>query len=290
MRVGISPKDFAAAIGVSESSVKRWVDQGALDAARTAGGHRRIKREEALRFVRERGVTVVRPDKLGLAHSALGVMSDGSLERAAIALFDELAAGHDAEASGILVALHLRMHPVAQIADEVIRPAMERIGELWRAGLHGVFVEHRATWACLSALDDLRELLPSADHDGRRVAVTASPVNDPYLLPAALVAIALVETGWRAVPLGADSPLAMIAIAAAELDARLLALSITSQPTDAFARELERFVASQHALGRTVAVGGQSVDRLALTPRPGLFVGHTLAELVVAARALAEAA
>jgi MerR family transcriptional regulator, light-induced transcriptional regulator len=51
----LSPKALAAAIGVSESSLKRWADEGRLAAERTAGGHRRIAVAEAVRFVRRRG-------------------------------------------------------------------------------------------------------------------------------------------------------------------------------------------------------------------------------------------
>ena len=52
------------ALGVSESSVKRWVDGGDLVAQRTAGGHRRIARGEALRFARTRCVMPATCDKL----------------------------------------------------------------------------------------------------------------------------------------------------------------------------------------------------------------------------------
>lgn len=60
-----SPREFAAAIGASESSVKRWVDAGELVAAKTAGGHRRIALTEAVRFIRQRGMSVVDAKALG---------------------------------------------------------------------------------------------------------------------------------------------------------------------------------------------------------------------------------
>jgi len=40
-----SPKQVAQRLGVSESSVKRWLDQGVVPVLRTAGGHRRISEE-----------------------------------------------------------------------------------------------------------------------------------------------------------------------------------------------------------------------------------------------------
>ena len=62
----LSPKDFAGALGVSESSVKRWVDDGKIRALKTPGGHRRIAVHDALYFVRQTGADVARPELLGL--------------------------------------------------------------------------------------------------------------------------------------------------------------------------------------------------------------------------------
>src|SRR5215467_4178610 len=49
----LTPKDLADAVGVSESSMRRWLDTGKIRMTRTAGGHRRIELAEALRFVGE---------------------------------------------------------------------------------------------------------------------------------------------------------------------------------------------------------------------------------------------
>ena len=67
MKNVLSPKELGSAIGVSESSLKRWADDGRLRVARTAGGHRRIELREAVRFIRASGFTVQRPELLGLA-------------------------------------------------------------------------------------------------------------------------------------------------------------------------------------------------------------------------------
>jgi len=58
----LSPRELADALGVSESSLKRWVDAGKITAARTEGGHRRIALQEAVRFIRETGAPLARPE------------------------------------------------------------------------------------------------------------------------------------------------------------------------------------------------------------------------------------
>lgn len=282
MRVGISPKEFAEAIGVSESSVKRWVDQGALEATRTAGGHRRITRQAALRFVRSRNGCMAHPEKLGLDAALLTLARELSLEAAAEMGYELLERGDGDQLSGLVMALYLRGHSIAEIGDEMIRPALGRIGSKWLDGPQGIFIEHRATFQVMSALDELRAMIPTSTvaGDGEAVAITAGVAHDPYLLPTALAAAALAEIGWRAVCLGADTPLGVVAIAAAQVEARLIALSITSRPRGTLRRELAAFAAAQHAKGRMVAIGGQSVAALDLATNANLFVGYTLSALV----------
>lgn len=62
----LSPRQVAVALGVSESSLKRWCDRGMLPTRRTAGGHRRVPLDGVLTFLRETGQDLVRPDVLGL--------------------------------------------------------------------------------------------------------------------------------------------------------------------------------------------------------------------------------
>src|SRR5690349_24658833 len=62
----LSPKQVARAIGVSESSLKRWCDSGRIPMARTAGGHRRMRLADVVRFVRDEGQPLVAPEVLGL--------------------------------------------------------------------------------------------------------------------------------------------------------------------------------------------------------------------------------
>lgn len=304
MRQGISPKDFADAIGVSESSVKRWVDQGSLVATRTAGGHRRIPREEAMRWLRENRVQLVRPDRLGLPENTLSVARGSSIQVAAERFYQDLLDGRSSEARGVAAGLFVSGHSVAVIADEVIRPAMARIGTLWEHGEEGIYVEHRATDICVHVVKELRGLLPDHEPDpdagagdagapARReierapVAVGGAPSGDPYLIAPMLAAVTLMEAGFRTVNLGPETPLRVLELAVERLDAGMVFLSSGVTPSDRFARELTTFCERMDARGIVCAIGGRHVEELGLPVVPNVFIGRTLGELSAFARGVA---
>ncbi len=86
----LSRSDFAAAIGISESSVRRLADSGDLEIYRTPVGHRRIPVSEAIRYVRETGTLVLRRNPPGLIKSDDRSANASDADR----LLDALSEGH----------------------------------------------------------------------------------------------------------------------------------------------------------------------------------------------------
>jgi DNA-binding transcriptional MerR regulator len=184
MQSVLSPKDLATAIGVSESSLKRWADEGLIRVSRTAGGHRRILLTEAIRFIREKKHDVVRPDVLGL--NEVGELQ--SQQRTArgtdmqAAFLEALQDGDSARVRGLLMSWYLEGDELAALLDGPVRSSLAQLGELWQHSDEGIFVEHRATDLCIQSLNHLRSLLPPGDA-GAPVAMGGGPSGDP-LYPA----------------------------------------------------------------------------------------------------------
>ena len=102
MKSVLSPKELAAAVGVSESSLKRWADDGRINVHRTVGGHRRISLQEAVRFARAENLPVVRPEVLGLPEVGRIRNVNGENRSDATALLcDALRGGRSEEARAI---------------------------------------------------------------------------------------------------------------------------------------------------------------------------------------------
>ena len=285
MKAVVSPKELAQAIGVSESSLKRWADEGRINVARTAGGHRRIPIAEAIRFIRGTQALLVHPEILGLSEVA-GVQTDRSAtETETDRLYAYLSNGQAREARDMIMSLYLRGESVAAICDGPIRGAMARIGELWQHDDAGVFLEHRATDICVQAVQQLRTSL-DVPHEAP-VALGGAPSGDAYILPSLAAATALSAEGFQTINLGPETPLSTLITAAKDRAARLVWLSISVVPQmPDWSKRVSAFAAELDSIGARLAIGGQGHDALRLATAGNVLVGRSMVELVAFAKGL----
>lgn len=252
----LSTHELADAIGVSDSSLKRWIDAGKITASRTEGGHRRVPLSEAMRFIRDQRAPIARPELLGVPEIGID-RSRGA------PLVTYLLEGSRAAARGFLAARYLAGATIASLADGPIRAAMHALGERWRHDEAGVFVEHRGTEICLHAVSALRALMPETPASAP-TAVGGAPSGDPYLLPSLLASFAVAEAGLDAINLGPETPLTAFDAAFATHRPALVWLSITTAPTRALGRALASWLGDVPR-GVAVVIGGQhahALDRL----------------------------
>lgn len=276
---------FAQAIGASESSVRRWTNSGLIRTARTAGGHRRIALPEAIRFIRDSGSAVVRPELLGLprlsAVAAGKILGTHALEAS---FYDALCAGNAPAANACVAGLYLGGMGVASICDGAIQVAMRRIGELWPDDPRAVLIEHRATGICIYALGMLRQLMGDPPADAP-VALGGAPDGDPYLLPTAMAGAVLAVAGYHDINYGPETPLELLAVAAQEHKARLVWVSIKAVTDRVKLRaRLNDLTERLSSMGVLLVVGGSGVESLGIRSLPSMHVMQTMNELAAFAR------
>jgi excisionase family DNA binding protein len=280
----LTPKDLAAAIGASESSLRRWIDSGDIRVSRTAGGHRRILLSDAIQFIRKMGAVVVRPDVLnlpGLSQSPTGTSaSDSQL------LFAALRDGRSDIARGLVLSAYLRGDSLPAIFDGPIRGAMHELGELWKHDERGILVEHRATEICFSVISELRALLPPAKQ-GAPLAMGGAPQGDPYRIPSLMAATTLADAGFRDVNFGANTPLPLLVGEAVRAGARLVWLSISSaEDPKSLRAEVTNLVAALAEQRINLVIGGSASAACGVGALKGVNAIGSMGELAAFGRGL----
>jgi excisionase family DNA binding protein len=251
-----SPKDFATAVGVSESTIKRWADEGRFRVQRTAGGHRRIPVAEALRFVRNQGLEIQRGDVLGLPTA-----SSEPGDNAEAKILDLLIEGDCDGFESWMVERYSAGSSLAACFDGPVRAAFSHIGDLWETQGDGIMIEHRAVDCCLRALSRIRSLIPPPKKKAPK-AVGAAPTGDPYLLPSAMVATVLADRGWNVVNLGPDTPVETLGIAVNDLKAELLWLACSAPPAMGLAAGVAKLAPTLVETGTHLLLGGRTIPAL----------------------------
>ncbi len=280
-----SPAEVSRALGVSVTTIKRWVDDGVLPAHKTAGGHRKILRADVLRLVREGNFP-----RLDLSRLDVAGPTDRppDAERLCDRLRDALRRGDDLAVRAAVHGGYEGGLPVEVLADRVIAPAMHALGVEWAEGGIDVFHEHRGTLLCAGVLHELKARLEANAERGRPAAVGGSPEGDPSVLASLLAQMVLLDAGWDATNVGPHTPLASFRKALQEVRPRLIWLSVSHLPEDTgrFLDEYAAFYRDAERAGVAVAVGGRALDARVRARMPYTFHGDGLTHLAAFARTL----
>lgn len=258
MKELVTPKQVAKAIGMSESSLKRWCDRGLIPTVRTAGGHRRIPINGVLGFIKARGFSIVDPEELGLP-PATG-QGERTLGKARDSLIAAYVDNKTSSAIRVVVDLFLANHSSADILDQVIQPAMVSLGDKWACGDLEVYEERRSVEMTSRVLYELRRLMPSAPPDAP-LALGATLDGDPYTLASRMAEITVRDAGFRSVALGNGLPFETLYHAIENESPTLFWVSVSA------VRDEDEFVTGMREMYQTCerrqtrfAVGGVALD------------------------------
>jgi MerR family transcriptional regulator, light-induced transcriptional regulator len=256
MRKNACPKQIARAIGVSESTLKRWCDSGLIAMTKTAGGHRRIEVAAVIQFLRETGRRLVEPELLNLPVTA--GKTEWTLTRATDRLVSSLVAGDESVVRQIIFDLLLADHSVTAIFDDVLTPAWHRIGDQWGCGEVAVYQERRACEICMRCLHELRAT--SLIADAFPTAVGATVEADIYTLPITMSEIVLRNVGWKTTLLGTNLPFDTLCDAIEASPPKLFWVSVSYIVDEsAFVAGVNGLFDVAHANNAAMAIGGQAL-------------------------------
>ncbi|MFL5330344.1 MAG: B12-binding domain-containing protein [Gemmataceae bacterium] len=281
----LSTLRVSQALGVSVSTVKRWVDEGILPAHRTAGGHRKLLAADVLELAR-RG-DLPQADLLQLANRGGAGEGKSNAGEPSEKLYRSLLAGKTDQVRFVLLGQYRTGKSIEELADQTIAPAMRRIGEDWAAQRIDVMEEHRASQICTAVLCELKGLIEARAGKTEFRAVGGSPEGDLSILPTLLVQMVLLDSGWEAINLGPNTPFASFAKAIVELRPRLLWLSVSHRTPDReFVQQYRKLFDQAERAGVAVALGGRALTESIRLQLPYTSFGDGLKHLSAFAKTL----
>jgi len=277
----LSSAEAAQLLDVSVTTVKRWVDDGVLPAHKTPGGHRKILRHELHELLRAgRLPSASAPEPPATVGSVPGAPAD-----LAGPLYDALLADDPGRVRALIETA--ATGSIATLADRVISPAMARVGQAWEEGRIDVYREHRCSQLCLHAVHRLRPALEQRPRPDAPLALGGCPEGDHYQLASLLAELVVLESGWRAVNLGPNTPMPEFRRAVGAYRPRLVWLSVSYLPQpDEFLAAYQPLYAACEERNIAVAVGGRALPEAVRSRMAYTTFGDGLSHLAAFVRSL----
>ncbi len=255
----LTTKEVARLCCVSDATVKRWEDLGLLASERTNGGHRRFRAEEIARFQREQGLGERKSHGDDSAITSAFRRRENSFN-SNCELFNSLITGSEEGASNVIISDFLNGKPVENIFDNLVSPALSRIGELWFEGKLTIAQEHIASRTIICALQKLRCVLPVAESNGIP-AICCTIEGDFHELPAHFAQIILENEGFEVINFGANMPVYALCDEITQLSPKLICISSTIlSDVDRLSRDFRSFSEKLCRLNATVVLGGRAFE------------------------------
>lgn len=259
----LSTADVARLFNVTETTVKRWANDGTLKCMKTPGGHRKFEMKhvvdfsQSLNFEPSGALRLTEEDTLAQKIQIAILSRDfPSLKEA----FKSKALSPDMRDLFIFFS-YLYQHRIElwEIYDMIIAPAMREIGEGWLRGEVAIEQEHRASYETIDALAKLQTQIHIKPSRGQSV-LCACPGEEQHELGLRCASYLFESEGWKTYYVGARTPHESIISATKDLRPTIVCLSLTNM--NARRAELDALHALLNTLRRqrtTVLIGGRAV-------------------------------
>ena len=261
----LSTSDVARLFNVTETTVKRWADEGTLKCQKTPGGHRKFEIRNVVEFAEQNQF-----DPVGALEIPGGEDLGSKIQVAVLGReFPVLVSAYLRKAlvqeeSGLFPFLsYLYQHCIQlwEMHDLVIRPALHEIGERWSRGEIGVDDEHRASYETLEALAMLQLQIGMKSRCGHSV-VCATLGDELHEIGLRCANYLFESQGWESRYLGSRVPSEAMNAAIVHWKPDIVCLSSTyGAPADR-QKQLRSIVDAAGSVGAVVLAGGALADSL----------------------------
>jgi len=263
----LSTADIGRLFNVTETTVKRWADEGTLKCQKTPGGHRKFEMKDVVEFAEKNHFEPVcaleMPENDTLSRRIQGAVLEKDFQTLVDVYVDKILSSGETALFPFLSYLYQHRLQLWEIHDHIIRPAMAELGRRWAEGEIGVNHEHCASYETLDALAKLQGQIRIKPPTGRS-AVCACLGSEMHEIGLRCATYLVESEGWQTHYLGARIPSSAVCSAIGQFKPALVCLSATSYPdqTESLLGDLEAISGSARRCGSRVVLGGVSSRHL----------------------------
>jgi MerR family transcriptional regulator, light-induced transcriptional regulator len=257
----LSTKEVAALLNVTETTVKRWAESKRIPCNKTLGGHRKFDLSDIQNFaeINSFPITGIIPPALtqkqmerlefGLYSKNYGIISEIFL--------DEALQGDREGIEKLLFFLYRNQITFINIIDNVIHPALVRIGLLWEDGKLEIDQEHRASEAVKEILIRFGSVLYHKHSNNLSVVCTAVE-GEHHDIGIYSIAYALEVEGWKLTNLGSNTPFNSLKQYIIKNKPDLVCISATAPAIkkNEFVNGIKSIAVFVHSYGGKIVAGG----------------------------------
>lgn len=176
--------EIAKIIGVNVSTIKRWADTGKIKCFKTKGGHRKFHLKHLRDFIRsnKKDYTHLNLSSLiGKSTKILSAIESADSELLSRFSYESLIDGDQNKFLSLMNSMIIKGFPYYFIFDEIIIPALVKIGDEWKNGNISITSEHLASEIIRKFLSSIDNKI--ANNKFFKNAFCFTLVNDKHDLP-----------------------------------------------------------------------------------------------------------
>lgn len=190
--VHFSPPEIAKMLRVNVSTIKRWVDKGFLKAMITAGGHRRISKQQLALFTQQY------PSLANKSYIISRLQKENKKEFAYKweRYYSALLSNDSVASENIIEQAYIANNSIPNILDKIVAPTLTHIGAQWQKGNISIFEEHKMSFLIRMHLFRLNDLIPYTGKKKKLTALLACVAQEQHEITLQMLAIIFKLHGW----------------------------------------------------------------------------------------------
>lgn len=251
-----TPPQLAKLFGVNVSTIKRWADRGYLPTSSTAGGHRRISKEQLSSFINKypkhtKNSYILRK----LLKKNFKIEKNNWHE-----YYSLLKKNENSQALALIEKLYLSGASIIEILKTTVNPTLRIIAENWAQNKISVYEEHRMSFNIRTHLMRLDQFIPDKTDNQSPAAILACAPGEYHELPLQLVSLIFKLHGWKTYVLGVNIKIGELIKVAKKLKPNgiIVSKTYTKKESNAYFNKLTKFADQENIC---LAFGGGAWQR-----------------------------